>query len=154
MPTVPVDTAAQLTESGAVLMLIEQVVVPTALMESVTWSEKAPRAVGVPVTAPVELFSVKPAGNAPTTEYAYGAVPPETVSAPELNATPTVPAVVAGQVTERAALMVIGQVLVATLPWLSVALRVNVPAAVGVPVRTPVVALSVSPAGSVPVATA
>lgn len=49
-------------------MVIEQVVVPTLPRESVTWNEKVPLAVGVPVTAPVEVFRVRPAGSVPTIE--------------------------------------------------------------------------------------
>ena len=60
---------------------------------SVTWMENEPAAVGVPVTAPVDVFSVRPAGNVPTTENVYGAVPPVTVSAPLLKGAPTSPVV-------------------------------------------------------------
>ena len=50
--------------------MIEQllVVVPAAVpRESTTWAVKlnVPAVVGVPVIAPVELFKVKPVGNAP-----------------------------------------------------------------------------------------
>ena len=51
---------------------------PVPVEESVAFTVKLklPAAVGVPVTAPVLLFSVRPAGREPTeTEYAYGAVP-------------------------------------------------------------------------------
>lgn len=36
-----------------------------------------PGAVGDPVIAPVEEFSVSPAGKAPTVEKAYGVAPPD-----------------------------------------------------------------------------
>ena len=39
---------------------------PTA---SVTLTEKLPDAVGVPVTSPVEVFSLSPGGSVPTIEY-------------------------------------------------------------------------------------
>ena len=78
-----------------------------------------------------------------------GAVPPETVIGPELKATPTSPVVVAAQVTERAALMVILQA-VPVAPLASVTFTEKVPEAVGVPVIAPVDVLRVNPAGSVP----
>jgi len=53
----------------------------------------------VPVTAPVEVFRVSPAGKVPTIEKVYGATPPVTVIAPLLNGTPTSPVFVAEQVT-------------------------------------------------------
>src|ERR1039458_4933688 len=70
-----------------------------------------------------------------------------------LNATPTSPEFTAEQASEGPAMMVKGQVPVATTPFLSVTLRVKLPAAVGVPVMEPS-ALSVKPAGSAPVAMA
>jgi hypothetical protein len=48
--------------------VIVQVVVLIAPFASVTSIEKEPEAVGVPVTAPVAVFSVRPAGSVPTTE--------------------------------------------------------------------------------------
>ena len=42
---------------------------PVAPFASVTFTAKVPAAVGVPVIAPVELFSVNPAGSVPTIEY-------------------------------------------------------------------------------------
>ena len=49
-------------------MVIMQLVLelPTA---SVTLTVKVPEAVGVPVTAPVEVFNVSPGGKVPTIEY-------------------------------------------------------------------------------------
>ena len=57
-----------------------QVVVAVTPFASVTWMENEPAAVGVPVTAPVAVFSVNPAGSVPTIENVYGVVPPVTVS--------------------------------------------------------------------------
>src|ERR1017187_9716450 len=115
---------------------------------------KVPAAVGVPVMAPVLVLTVRPAGSVPVaTEKVNGPVPPETVMAGLLNATPTSPEFTAEQASEGPATMVKGQVPVATAPFLSVTLMVKVPAAVGVPVMAPVLALSVKPAGRVPVAT-
>ena len=52
------------------------------------------------MTAPVEVFSVRPAGNVPLPiENVYGAVPPVTVIGPLLNGTPTSPELIAEQVT-------------------------------------------------------
>jgi hypothetical protein len=48
------------------MVMTHPVAVPPS--ESVTLMEKLPDAVGVPVTAPVEVFRVKPAGNVPTIE--------------------------------------------------------------------------------------
>jgi hypothetical protein len=60
------------------------VVVPAALpVESTTCAVKlnVPAVVGVPVIAPVELFSVNPAGSEPLViEYVYGGIPPPAVS--------------------------------------------------------------------------
>jgi hypothetical protein len=48
-----------------------------------------PAVVGVPLTAPVVVFKLKPPGNAPELiEYVYGVVPPLPVQLP-LYATPT-----------------------------------------------------------------
>jgi len=57
------------------------------------------------VTEPL-AFSVSPAGSVPTIENVYGAVPPVGVSAPLLNATPCVPAVIAEQAIEGPAVTV------------------------------------------------
>jgi hypothetical protein len=50
------------------MMVMGQVPEATAPSASVTWMLNEPGAVGVPVTAPVVEFSVRPAGNVPTTE--------------------------------------------------------------------------------------
>src|SRR5271169_4640811 len=106
-------------------MVIMQLVLelPTA---SVTSTEKVPAAVGVPVTAPVEVFSVSPAGSVPTIEYVYGPVPPVTVIGPLLKGAPTVPVLLAPQVTDSGGLMVIVQA-VPTAPLASVTWTVKVP---------------------------
>src|SRR5690348_1502013 len=100
---------------------------------------KLPAAVGVPVTAPVEVFSVRPAGSVPTTENVNGAVPPVTVKAPLLNGTPTSPVVPeARHVSEGGGVIEYGQVVVAATPLASVTWILKLPAAVGVPVMAPV----------------
>ena len=66
-PTFPDDTDPQLTTSGALLIVIgqPQFVAPVA---SFTCTLNEPAAVGVPVTAPVVVLRVRPAGSVPTTE--------------------------------------------------------------------------------------
>ena len=65
---------------GAMTMEQFAVVVPAAVpVESTTWAVKlnVPAAVGVPVMAPVEGFSVRPVGSAPLMiENVYGGTPP------------------------------------------------------------------------------
>jgi hypothetical protein len=60
-------------------------VVPAAVpLESTTWAVKVnvPAAVGVPVMAPVDGFSVKPVGSEPLViENVYGGTPPVATSA-------------------------------------------------------------------------
>ena len=65
-PTSPVVSAAQVTETGALIVMAQAVLV--APLESVTFTEKVPEADGVPLIAPVELFSARPAGRVPTME--------------------------------------------------------------------------------------
>lgn len=77
---------------------VDAAVIPCA---SVALREKEPEAVGVPVTAPVDVFSVSPAGSVPTTEKVSGGVPLLTVIAPLLKATPTVPLVTVEQFRVR-----------------------------------------------------
>jgi hypothetical protein len=66
-PTSPLVTEEQLNV-GPAMMVIPQVPVAETPFESTTLMVKLPAAVGVPITAPVEAFSVKPAGSVPTTE--------------------------------------------------------------------------------------
>ena len=66
-PTVPVLLAAQVTEIVALIVIAQAV--PVAPFASVTFTEKVPDAVGVPVIAPFDAFSERPAGSVPTMEY-------------------------------------------------------------------------------------
>ena len=66
-PTSPLVTAVQLRD-GPAMMVMGQVPEATTPLASLTWMLKEPAAVGEPVTAPVEAFSMRPAGNVPTTE--------------------------------------------------------------------------------------
>src|SRR5580658_3429220 len=134
---------------GDVPIVIGQVVVPTAPSESVTWILNEPVAVGVPVTAPVEVFRVRPAGNVPTIENVYGATPPVTVIGPLLNGTPTSPVLVPEHVIEIEGVIVMTHP-VAVPPSESVTLMEKLPDAVGVPVTAPVEVFRVKPAGNVP----
>jgi hypothetical protein len=58
-------TQVALTEATMVMGQVPEATMPFA---SLTWMLKEPGAVGVPVTAPVEVFSVRPAGSVPTIE--------------------------------------------------------------------------------------
>lgn len=92
---VPEET---LTAAGETVTLIAVEVVTAELIvtpvcsrpelpcESVTFTQKllATAAVGVPLTAPVEVFRTSPGGNAPLlTENLYGATPPAALMKPE-----------------------------------------------------------------------
>ena len=92
-PTVPVVPDDRQVSIGGETIVYGQVVLDMTPLASVTLILNVPAAVGVPVIAPVLVFSVRPAGSVPTTEKVYGAVPPVTVSAPLLNGTPTSPVV-------------------------------------------------------------
>ena len=62
-PTSPVLIAAQVTDRGPLMVIMQLVLeLPTA---SVTFTVKVPEAVGVPVTSPLEVFRVSPGGNVP-----------------------------------------------------------------------------------------
>jgi hypothetical protein len=153
-PTSPEVTAEQATD-GAATMVKGQVPAAATPLASVTLIVNAPLEVGVPVIAPVVEFRLRPAGSVPVaTENVYGAVPPVTVIAGLLNASPTSPELTVEQVTVGGGTMVKGQLPVATTPLASLTWMVKVPAAVGVPVIAPVEAFKLRPAGRVPVATA
>jgi hypothetical protein len=148
-PTSPVPTAEQVTVGGDTIVN-GQVVEARTPLASETWTVNVPAAVGVPVMAPFDGFSVRPIGSVPTTVYVYGATPPLTVIAPLLNGTPTSPEVTAAQVTVGTPTIVYGHVVAATTPFASVTCSVKVPAAVAMPVIAPVCAFKISPDGNVP----
>src|ERR1035437_4781343 len=143
-PTVPELVVEQATTSGAGTMVIAQVVVETTPLASVILMLKLPAAVGVPVTAPVAVFRVRPAGKVPTMEKTYGVVPPVTVMGPLLKTTPTVPELVVEQATTSGA----GTIVIAQVG--SGILMLKLPAEAGVPVTAPVAVFGVRPAGKVP----
>jgi hypothetical protein len=123
-PTSPELVAEQVT-CGGPTMVIEQVPVAVAPRESVTLIVNVPAAVGVPVTAPVEVFRVRPAGKVPLPiENVYGEVPPVTVIGPLLNGTPTSPEFVAEHVSCGGGLTVTEQLMLPLLPFTSVIVTV------------------------------
>ena len=65
-PTSPVLTAAQVPERTGLMVIWQEVLV--APLASLTWTLKLPEAVGVPVIAPVAVFSARPVGSVPTME--------------------------------------------------------------------------------------
>ena len=149
-PTSPELTAGQVSASGGA-MVKGQVATAATPLASFTWSVKLPETVGVPVMAPVLVFSVRPLGRVPVTEKVYGAVPPLTTGAGLFSGTPTSPELTAGQVSTTALAMVKGHMVVAATPLESFSWSVKVPEAVGVPVMAPVLVFSVRPLGRVPV---
>src|SRR4029079_17918303 len=110
-----------------------------------------PAAVGVPVIAPVLALRLSPAGSGPgDNEQVYGVVPPLAAAVCEYTpvASPFNRVVV---VIDGAVAMVIDSALVAVAPTLSVtfSVKLNIPAAVGVPVIAPLLA-RLNPPGSGP----
>lgn len=118
---------------------------------AVTVKVYAPGAVGVPLTAPLEL-SVKPCGSDPAvTANTTGAVPP-VVCIVWLYAVLMTGGGNVSVVIASAAAIVPLYARVATAALLSVAITVNAktPAAAGVPLMAPVDAFNVKPDGSEP----
>jgi hypothetical protein len=112
-----------------------------------------PAVVGVPDSTPAEL-SVRPAGREPEfTDQVYGVVPPVAVRVTEYG-TPTVPAGGAEKfvVTPVPMVSVVASVAICPRASVTLAVKLNVPVAVGVPVSTPL-AFRVIPAGRLPEAT-
>ena len=62
-------TSPELTDGqlivGPLIMVKGQLLADTTPLASVTWMVKVPAAVGVPVMAPDDAFSVSPAGSVP-----------------------------------------------------------------------------------------
>lgn len=93
----------------------EMVIVPFAVVDAPVESttakvmlaaEPVAVAVGVPVIAPVEAFSVRPAGSLPElTENVYGDLPPVAVSE-SVNAVPTFPLAL-GKVSARGTAVIV-----------------------------------------------
>src|ERR1700735_3542842 len=108
-------------------MVKGQVVAADAPLASLTWSVNVPEAVGVPLIAPVLVFSVRPLGRVPVTEKVYGAIPPLTPGAGLFRATPTAPELTVGQVSITALAMVKGHVAAADAPLASFTWSEKVP---------------------------
>src|ERR1035438_8533221 len=66
-PTSPLLTTEQVTTGAATIVKGQLLPVATTPLASVTLMLKVPEAVGVPVMAPVEALSERPAGRVPTT---------------------------------------------------------------------------------------
>jgi len=150
-------TVAAPTESVYACVPLNGAPVPVLESTAFTVKPKLPAVVGVPVIAPVALFSARPAGSAPAEmEYVYGDVPPEAV-ADCAYATPAVAAVSTdGEMLTVGAFTanVYGRAPVNGAPVpvdesVAVTVKLKLPAAVGVPDSRPAVD-SVTPAGSVP----
>ena len=133
--------------------------VPTQAFASVAVMVKVAAVVlvGVPVIAPVLVFRLKPAGSEPlVTAYTYGEAPAPAAALDEYG-------VPMESVLFNVAIVSTGQIFsvivrVPLHPRASVAVKVSeVPAPLsvpGVPLMTPVPALKVKPAGSVPLVSA
>ncbi len=68
------------TEVEEMVNVILTDLLPGGVLESATWNVRAvlvTACVGVPVSAPVEAFSIRPAGSVPLVrDHVYGGVPP------------------------------------------------------------------------------
>src|SRR3972149_3381053 len=114
--------------------------------------EDVPEAVGVPLITPLELFNVRPAGNVPTvTDQAIGLLPPVDTSV-WLYAIFTVPSESDDVVIDSALYIVIDRARLAVAEFASVtcAVKLYVPATVGVPLIAPVVLFRPRPDGREP----
>jgi hypothetical protein len=94
MPTFATGSVGVVIESGVTTLIVmgqAKVFGGTFESETVTVNDETPGVVGVPVTAPVELLSVKPAGKVPLeTVHVRGATPPFTTT-DDLYESPTMP---------------------------------------------------------------
>src|SRR5437899_10647633 len=119
--------------------------VPPALV-ALTVTVEAPALVGVPVMSPVVALSARPAGN-PVALKLVGLFFPYTTL---FRSTPTWPVAVPALVMTGVAGVIVTASVWGPVPPAMVALRVPIEAAarVGVPVMSPVVALSARPAGN------
>jgi hypothetical protein len=117
---------------------------------TVTLTVAAPAALGIPVIAPVEGSIDNPAGR-PVAVQAYGVMPPEAASGP-LYTEPTTPFGSAAVVIVSPGAIVTKNCLVplkcvGLVASVTVTLTVAAPAALGVPLITPVARSIVNPAG-------
>jgi hypothetical protein len=162
VPAVPPGSVVVVTASGFAACIVNVCVAVCGGTEesvTVTPNENEPTAVAVPLKAPLDP-SVMPVGSAPlVTTKLYGGVPPEAtiddVYAALVRAVGKVcgarTSVVAGAETVRLSVPVVALFAGLALST-TVTANVNVPKAVGVPVRIPAL-LNVRPGGSAPLAT-
>ena len=122
---------------------------------TLTVNVNAPGAVGVPPSEPADAFSVIPPGSVPVEIDQVNVPFPPAATSGWLYAVPTVPLSSVAVVMVNAAVTVMVNDAVVVRPAASAAwsVKLNVPAAVGVPVRLPAAELSVSPVGNEPVET-
>ena len=116
---------------------------------TVNVKEEVPATAGMPEIVPLVAPSVRPLGRVPARVQVYGGVPLLAVPGVEPYATPTFPfGIDAAHATESAELTVMAYDRCAVAAHLSAmdAVKVNCPAAVGVPVINPVLSI-VKPAG-------
>ena len=151
--TVPSERVAVVTVR-VLYIVIESALVSVAPLSSITWTVKllVPAVVGVPLITPVEAFKLNPAGRTPIVILQlYGVLPPEAVRV-WLYTLPTLPSARVAVVTLTLPNIVIASALLAVAPFASVTCTVKllVPAAVGVPLITPIDVFRLKPAGSVP----
>ncbi len=133
------------------------------VVESVAFTvkPKVPGAVGVPEIAPVEAFKFRPGGREEEViDHVYGVVPPVAARL-SLYARPCWPlankvVVTLTGVAAAATVMLSGCVAVSAagvLASVTIAVKLNDPAVVGVPEIVPLATANVKPAGSVPALT-
>lgn len=144
-----------LTGAGLIAIVKDFAAVAGGAALSLAWTVKLefPAAAGVPRMTPVDGSRDKPAGNEPAlTDQVYGGVPPEPLSVWEY-AIPTMPAGIdavamlkaGGFTTSVKLLFALAEPLSFTC-----AVKVELPAAVGVPLITPEAESRDNPAGSEP----
>ena len=141
--TVVIDSAAGSTVTANAFVAVPPPVTCTVKLD-------VPAALGVPLKTPAE-DSVNPAGSVPeVTDQLYGGVPPVAASV-WLYALPTVPAGsgLTVVIDSAAGSTVTANAFVAVPPPVTCTVKLDVPAVVGVPLKTPAED-SVNPAGSVP----
>ncbi len=133
------------------------------VVESVTFTvkPKVPAAVGVPEIAPVEAFKFRPGGREEALmDQVYGVVPPVAARL-ALYVVPCWPfarevVVMLTGAGAAVTVMLSGCVAVSAvgvLESVTIAVKLNDPAVVGVPEIVPIAAANVKPAGSIPALT-
>jgi hypothetical protein len=140
------------TDGGEIVSVYACIAEPPTVSAALIVKLEVPAVVGVPVNAPAEL-KVNPAGSVPElTDQVNDGVPPEAAKLCEY-ALPTLPFGNGDAVViDGAGLMMIDRAFVAVPLALSatLAVKLNVPAALGVPVKAPVDVFRLTPAGSDP----